>query len=274
MLSDPPPGVVLADNVGVQGIQLFGNHDTSPSVKQFTVPSQYTFATGVFATNPDLPNPPSTVTGTTRTYYFDPFGVNTKTAVRSVTGYPMCLPKQAPPTVDPDCPFTEFRTAAGAGSNALTAFFGQSQRPFKFADAARTTVQTIDGTPGGAPVFETSFTMNAAPPAGTLFAPLNSRRMAPLVVGDFIRFSGILSGHPGHPNNGNLITNLATETTTGVSEIGVLAWEVVAHTAIYTAPGDSVAYTAIDNAVYGTKGLGDAAAAVTHIEVRGCLFLV
>ncbi|HXI30325.1 MAG TPA: hypothetical protein VNG89_17930, partial [Vicinamibacterales bacterium] len=73
--------------------------------------------------------------------------------IRSVTGYPMCLPRVAPPTVDPQCP--------------------QSNRA------------------GVAPAFFGTFTMNAYA-VGSATGPLDPRFQAPFEIGDYVTFAGTL----------------------------------------------------------------------------------
>jgi hypothetical protein len=140
----------------------------------------------------------------------------------SATGYPMCLPRVAPPApsaaeTDPLCP--------------------QGNRPLDLAGS-----------------FLINITM--PPPPQTPGQLPDPRIQAPLEVGDFITFSGIL------------VTDSATPTAgpwPGVASTYISAYSVVDNTAIYTAPGTNPAYVEIEVTLIGTGGLnvpgvGEAAA--------------
>lgn len=145
--------------------------------------------------------------------------------ILSATGYPMCLPRVAPPApngleTDPLCP--------------------QGNRP----------VDLVGN-------FEIKFTMPPSVP-GTLPDP---RIQAPLEVGDYITYAGIL------------VTDSATPTAgpwPGAATTYISAYSIVNNTAIYTTPNTDPAYVEIEVTLMGTGGLNVAgvgeAAARTRFE--------
>ncbi|HEX3481836.1 MAG TPA: hypothetical protein VHT91_42780 [Kofleriaceae bacterium] len=138
----------------------------------------------------------------------------------AATGYPMCLPRVAPPApggaeTDPLCP--------------------QTNRP-----------------PDPAGNFAINFTM-LMPAAGTLTDP---RIQAPLEIGDYITYAGILVADTGAPTAGPW---------PGAATTYISAYSIVDNTAIYTAAGVDPAYVEIEVTLMGTGGLtalgvGEAAA--------------
>jgi hypothetical protein len=144
--------------------------------------------------------------------------------VMSATGYPMCLPRVAPPApnaaeTDPLCP--------------------QGNRPI---DLTGNLIIDITMPPPPTPQ-----------EPGKLPDP---RIQAPLEVGDYVAFSGIL------------VTDSATPTAgpwPGVATTYISAYSIVDNTAIYTAAGIDPAYVEIEVTLIGTGGLnvlgvGEAAA--------------
>jgi hypothetical protein len=129
----------------------------------------------------------------------------------SATGYPMCLPRVAPPApsaleTDPLCP--------------------QGNRPTDLAGN-----------------LEIKFTM-PPPVPGTLPDP---RIQAPLEIGDYINYAGIL------------VTDSATPTAgpwPGAASTYISAYSIVNNTAIYTTPNTDPAYVQIEVTLMGTGGLG------------------
>ena len=133
--------------------------------------------------------------------------------IMSATGYPMCLPRVAPPgpnqpETDPLCP---------QGNRPLDAT-GTLQIKFTMPDPA-----TLD--PGQLP---------------------DPRVQAPLEVGDYVAFSGILVTDNTEPTTGPW---------PGLASTYVSAYSIVDNTAIYTAPGTDPAYIQIEVTIIGTGGL-------------------
>jgi hypothetical protein len=135
----------------------------------------------------------------------------------SMTGYPMCLPRVAPPApngveTDPLCP--------------------QGNRP-----------------PDPAGNIAINFVM-PAPKDGSLPDP---RIQAPLEVGDYITYAGILATDSDRPTAGPWPGALTTY---------ISAYAIVNNTAIYTADGVDPAYVEVDVTLMGTgtvPGAGEAA---------------
>jgi hypothetical protein len=126
--------------------------------------------------------------------------------VRAATGYPLCIPRTDPAsTDDPLCP--------------------QGNRP---RDPA---------TGGYAQVFHT--------PDPALGLLPDARRAAPLQVGDFVTYSGVLVKDGGAPTAGPF---------PGVAASYVSAYSVVANLGIFTAYGADPVYVAIDVTVLGVGG--------------------
>ena len=153
--------------------------------------------------------------------------------IRSVSGFPMCIPRVlADPQIpgnpdDPLCPLT--------------------QRPISVA--------------GAPPVFSTLFTMNN--PVALPGVPPDPTIQAPFEVGDFVTFAG------------TLVQDAAPATPTAGPWPGIGSTYISAHTltnnvGIYTWPGTSPAYTAIDVSFIGTGGLtvvgANEAAIMTRFE--------
>lgn len=140
----------------------------------------------------------------------------------SATGYPMCLPRVAPPApnaaeTDPRCP--------------------QGNRPLDLAGN-----------------FLINITM---PPPPTAAGQLPDPRIqAPLEIGDYVTYAGILVADTATPTAGPW---------PGAATTYISAYSIVNNTAIYTAPGVDPAYVEIEVTLIGTGGLnvvgaGEAAA--------------
>lgn len=117
--------------------------------------------------------------------------------VVSATGYPMCIPRVAPPASDPNCPLS-------------------------------------NRAPGGRFTCGTSTLDPTAPP----LPGCNPNRVAPLRVGDYISFAGML-----------------TEDNPGSGTFFHAAHAVSAMTGIYTSPGVDPAYVFIEEAILGALGV-------------------
>lgn len=166
------------------------------------------------------------------------------TTVHAGTGYPMCIPRVAPPAADPLCPIlnrplngdARFLIPAGA-PNAL-------QPP---------AVPLVDRfLPLGAPL--RIFKM--LPPPGQVGADPSgfpdSRQQAPFMIGDYITYSGSLA-----------------KDATGQY---ISANTIIGNVAIFTAAGSIPAYVSVESALLGTSGTptqGIAEEATTRIFVTG-----
>ncbi|HEY2030578.1 MAG TPA: hypothetical protein VGH20_15370 [Myxococcales bacterium] len=154
------------------------------------------------------------------------------TTVHAGTGYPMCVPRVAPPAVDPLCPIAnrplngDLRViadgaVAGGGNTRIAP-------PDRFLA-------------NGAPVK----ILNFPPPPGQSFADPtgfpDSRQQAPFMVGDFITWSGTLAKD-------------ATGTTQSLRGQYVSANTVVANVAIFTYGGSQPAYVSVEELLLGTGG--------------------
>lgn len=118
--------------------------------------------------------------------------------IHAETGFPMCIPRVAPPANDADCP-TGNRMPGREG---------------RFTCGATTVDPTAPAHPG-----------------------CNAARMAPIIVGDYVAYSGMLTEDA--PGSGTFFI--------AAHAIGVLA-------GIYTAPGADPAYVLIEEAIVGTLG--------------------
>lgn len=153
--------------------------------------------------------------------------------VRSVSGFPMCIPRVlADPQIpgnpdDPLCPLT--------------------QRPVSVA--------------GAPPVFSTLFTMNN--PVTLPGVPPDATIQAPFEVGDFVTFAGTLvqDATPATPTAGPW---------PGIANTYISAHTITNNVGIYTWAGTSPAYVAIDVSFIGTGGLtvigANEAAIMTRFE--------
>lgn len=144
--------------------------------------------------------------------------------IMSATGYPMCLPRVAPPApnaleTDPLCP--------------------QGNRPVDLAGN-----------------FEIKFTM-PPPTPGALPDP---RIQAPLEVGDYVTYAGILVTDSDHPTAGPW---------PGAASTYISAYSIVNNTAIYTTAGVDPAYVEIEVTLVGTGGLAGAGEAAARTRFEG-----
>lgn len=154
--------------------------------------------------------------------------------IRSVSGFPMCIPRVlADPQIpgnpdDPLCPLT--------------------QRPIAAA--------------GAPPVFLTLFTMNN--PLVLPGVPPDPTIQAPFEVGDWVTFAGTLMADPG------FTAGPTAGPWPGDANVYVSAHTINNNVAIYTAAGTSPAYVAIDVSFIGTGGLtvvgANEAAVMTRFE--------
>jgi hypothetical protein len=123
--------------------------------------------------------------------------------VHALTGYPMCIAHAGAPG---ECPANN-RLRDGGGAPIRTYIVGDTPFP---------------GSPAGAPEIPRCTTCNA-------------RFQAPLLVGDFITYSGTLARDP-------------------AGDIYVSAHTLEANVAIYTQPNTNPAYVSIEGSLIGTQG--------------------
>lgn len=139
--------------------------------------------------------------------------------VIAATGFPVCIPRVAPPGVDPDCPIT---------NRPLNGTVGFPVDPF---------------LPTGAPL--KSFTMPASTGAGTTTP--DPFKMVPLMVGDWIDFSGTLF-------------KIVPAGADSIANEYVSVHTLNAHLGIKTTPGTQPAYVAVEEFLF---GVGDASGGPT-----------
>jgi hypothetical protein len=146
---------------------------------------------------------------------------NENPTIASGNGYPMCVPRVAPPAIDPDCPL-----------------FNRPLNP-PIGDPGHDTLFQP-----GAPL--QAFVMPASKSAGS--TQPDPWKQAPLMLGDYIAYAGVL--YKNVPTA--VVTNFKTQTyisanTVGVDKLG-----------IYTAPGTAnkvgPAYIQLARMVVGTGG--------------------
>jgi hypothetical protein len=144
--------------------------------------------------------------------------------IMAATGFPMCLPRFDPATkFDPDCP--------------------QTNRPSHIAA-------------DGSTVFD--FAIDMLDPRSPTFVAGGARDpnfQAPLEVGDYVSFSGIIvKDLPATPAAGDGPT-VGPWPLNGAAGTYVSAWAITNNVGIWTADGASPAYVMIDTALLGTGGL-------------------
>jgi len=162
--------------------------------------------------------------------------------IASGTGFPMCLPRVAPPVpfvpgltpeTDPACP--------------------QAQRP---PDA---TAPALGGPPGG---FAITINMNDPTIPGLAGVPPDATIQAPFEVGDYVTFNGTVVA------DGLTPTMMPATGWPGTANTYVAAHTIINNTAIFTAPGTNPAYILTDTALIGTGGLSVLGAAEAVIRTR------
>jgi hypothetical protein len=129
--------------------------------------------------------------------------------VRSVTGYPMCIPRVAPPAIDPVCPITN-RPIETTTNRPLTRFV---------MDA----VDLAPVVPGAAPIagFVDIPSCRKGRILGVSGRDCDSTQQVPLMVGDFLETISANMGRDSSPINGGRYLS---------------AWQVIASAGIYTKP--------------------------------------
>ena len=156
----------------------------------------------------------------------------------SSTGFPMCLPRVAPGTVNPD-------------NTVGDTLCPEGNRP-------TTVIQ-------GATVYASTFTMPDPTLIGQTLGPLPDPRIqAPLEVGDYVTWAGTL-----------MVDSLVEPTIgpyppvlDGTAHTYVSAFSIVDNIAIYTWPGTNPAYVMTEVTIIGTGGLTVAGAGEAAARTR------
>jgi hypothetical protein len=169
------------------------------------------------------------------------------TTIHAGTGYPMCIPRVAPPAVDALCPIKNRPLNGDARFNIPPgAPLGTPSIPDRFLAI-------------GAPL--RIFTM--LPPPGQVGADPSgfpdARQQAPIMIGDFLTWSGTLAKD-------------STGTTQSLTGQYVSVNTIVDNVAIFTAKGTVPAYVSVEEALLGTGGtpeFGIIEEATTRIFITG-----
>lgn len=149
--------------------------------------------------------------------------------IAAATGYPMCLPRVAPPAIDPACPLTNRPNVPAVAPPV----------PLPPGGVCSVTAQP----PAGFPC--TSFTMNA--PGGFPGSPLDPTVQAPFMIGDFIiSFAGTLVNDSAAPTAGPW---------TSPANTYISAHTISNNVSIYTVAGTNPAYVTVETTLIGTGGL-------------------
>jgi hypothetical protein len=153
--------------------------------------------------------------------------------IRSGTGYPMCLPRVAPPAAsqpetDPLCP--------------------QGNRPLL--------------TAGPPAQYVPSFTMQDPTSANFVPGTMDPRIQAPFEIGDYVTYAGtVVSDNAAAPTAGPWPTG-------GTASTYVSAHTITNNVAVYTFPGTNPVYVAIEVTIIGTGGLTVIGAGEAAIRTR------
>jgi len=147
------------------------------------------------------------------------FSVDTENpTIHALTGFPMCVPRVAPPASDPLCPIAN-RTNA----------------PPVQPDGRKTFVMTGPAITEGLPPGQ--------PPIQPCSPDCDPKQQAPFIIGDYITFQGTLAKDvPGSPG------------ANPTHPLYISAHTVVANIGIYTSPGSNPAYVTLDESLIGTMG--------------------
>jgi len=148
--------------------------------------------------------------------------------VIAASGYPMCIPRTDPAVSDdPLCP--------------------QAQRPVV--------------SPGPPVVYQTLFTMNDPTDPRVANLPPSAFTQAPMEIGDWVTFGGLLVTDAATPTTGPFPAN-------GTAGTYVAAHTIVSNVGIYTAPGTNPAYIMTEVTLIGTGGLTVLGAGEAVIRTR------
>ena len=101
--------------------------------------------------------------------------------IKAVTGYPMCVPRVAPPSVDPLCPI----------GNRPKDFLGKTATTFVMS-GPNLASQVFGGNGGGiTPFVQSCYNFPSFNAATTTPLTCNPDQQAPLSVGDFVTYAGV-----------------------------------------------------------------------------------
>jgi hypothetical protein len=157
--------------------------------------------------------------------------------VTAGTGFPMCIPRQAPPAAAVPAP-----APAGVDDNLCPL----SQRPLAVAPAAGFAATVFMAAP-------------VAPPA--TLASLDPAVQAPIEVGDWVTFAGTVVNSGPQPTVGPF-------PAAGAAGTYISAHTVTTNIAIFTSPGTNPAWVRIDVSLIGTGGLLVTGAAEAAVRTR------
>jgi hypothetical protein len=161
--------------------------------------------------------------------------------IHHATGYPMCIPRVAPPAIDGDCPlYNRPPNGSSFGSDSFLA----SGVPLK---------NFMMPAPGTAVC------------AGVATCP-DSLKQAPLMVGDYVNFSGTLMKlNPALVVSGASIADPVSGSSTGIplpdnsaANSYISAHTVGSNVGIFTQPGVPPAYMSVESMLIGTDGAAQA----------------
>ena len=156
--------------------------------------------------------------------------------IRSVTGYPMCIPRVAPGTAAPH-PIIPGSSILSTEDDRCP----QRNRPFDTSGA-----------------FALTFTMAAArsnpittPPSGVS----DPWEQMPFEVGDFVTYAGVLMPPCAAGTGPGTSSACVLDLTASQNNYIIAAYQVIGNVGVYTSPGSNPAYIAIDVLLQGTGGV-------------------
>ncbi|MBZ5555615.1 MAG: hypothetical protein LAO21_23155 [Acidobacteriia bacterium] len=141
--------------------------------------------------------------------------------VHARSGYPMCIPRVAPPAIDPLCP---------TNNRPVDPLSGTYQTIFTFPDPTPRII-------GVDPV--TNAVLSVPPTSPT--DPPDATRQMPFEVGDYVTF------------NGTLVKDPACTAASGCPTL-ISAWSTIADIGAFTFPGVMPAYVSIEVMLLGVAG--------------------
>jgi hypothetical protein len=124
--------------------------------------------------------------------------------IKATTGYPMCIPRVAPPSIDPLCPITNRPVEVTTG-RPLTRF-------------VMDTVDLPPVVPGAAPLLGSTNIPSCRKGLilGVLGRDCDSRQQVPFMIGDFVTISATLGQDSSPVNGGQYLSAWNVEGTVGV----------------------------------------------------------
>jgi hypothetical protein len=160
--------------------------------------------------------------------------------VHAGTGYPMCIPRVAPPTIDPVCPIANRPIDPPAGlAGSAAAFGGGTGRPL--TRFVMDTVNRAPVVPGAAPIVG-STDIIACRNGLKAGQDCDSTQQAPMMIGDSVLIQATRA-KDSSPVNGGIFMS---------------AWQVVDSAGIYTRPCGSLGTNPITDPTGSIAGLGKA----------------